>query len=151
MEATDLVQQLATARRLEAIRALVGGVNARDLRAVVIEPDVRDAIVAGVRDPNPKIRWWCLQLLDHLDDEQAIEAIATCLDDPVPRVRRQAAHALGCAGCKPSWDGALSAGVVERLGELAASDENAKVRAEAARALTCVAARTGDAPARSTV
>jgi len=142
------VQELATARRNEAIRALVGGLGARELRAVVVEPEVFDAIVDGLRDENPKIRWWCLQLLDHLDDERAIDAIATCLDDPVPRVRRNAAHALGCFACKPSWDGALSPAIHVRLARLAESDPNAKVRAEAGRSLLCRPTAAAGASAR---
>jgi HEAT repeat protein len=142
--ADDLVQELATSRRLDAIRALVGGVNARELRAVVVDAEVFDAIVAGLRDPNPKIRWWCLQLLDHVDDERAIAAIAECLDDPVPRVRRNAAHALGCAACKPGWDGTLPDGVAARLLEMATSDENAKVRATAAQTMTCTVERRAE-------
>jgi hypothetical protein len=144
VEPDDLVQQLATSRRIEAIRALVGGVTATELRAVVVEPEVFEAIVTGVRDPNPKIRWWCLQLLDHLDDERAIQAITTCLDDPVPRVRRNAVHALGCVACKPSWSGVLPDGVFGQLAVMAEADPNAKVRTAATRSLACVTSAAAD-------
>ena len=111
--------------------------NARDLKAVVVTDAVLDALVEGLRDPNAKVRWLCLGLLDHLDDVRAVAAVATCLDDPVPRVRLHAAHALGCIGCKPSWDGHLPPGVTERLQALADTDESGKVRAAAAHALVC--------------
>jgi HEAT repeat protein len=137
VDPSDLVQQLATDRCLDAIRGLLGGVNARELRNVVISDEVFEALAAGVSDPNSRIRWWSIQLLDHVDDVRAIVVIAGALDDPVPRVRRNAAHALGCVGCKPSWDGEVPAVAVERLQEMAASDENAKVRAQAAATLAC--------------
>ena len=57
------------------------------------------------------------------------------LDDPVPRVRRNAAHALGCVACKPVWEGGLSQDVMAKLAHLAAEDPNAKVRGEVQVAL----------------
>lgn len=137
MDPRPLVALLGTDARLDAMRGLVGGVNARELRDVVVPDDVFEALVGGLGDPNAKIRWLCLQLLDHLDDERAIAAIATCLVDPVPRVRLHAAHALGCIGCKPSWDGQLPDGVGEQLAALAERDPSPKVRRTAAHALAC--------------
>jgi HEAT repeat protein len=93
--------------------------------------------VAYLADPNPRLRWWCVQTLDHLVDPRAVVAIAALLDDPVARVRRNAAHALGCIACKPTWDGVLSRATTAKLAQLASSDTSAKVRAEAAYALSC--------------
>lgn len=138
MEPAGLVQLLGTDQRLDAMRRLVGSVNGRKLRAVCVSDDTLHALVDGLDDPNPQVRWWCVQLLDHIDDVRAIVALAKVLDDPVPRVRRNAAHALSCTGCKPSWDGQLPTGVLDRLQHMATSDENAKVRAQAAAALACV-------------
>jgi HEAT repeat protein len=76
-------------------------------------------------------------VLDHVPDPRSLAAIARLLDDPVPRVRRNAAHALGCGVCKPDWEGALPDGATAKLAQLAAQDPNAKVRAEAARSLSC--------------
>jgi hypothetical protein len=59
------------------------------------------------------------------------------LDDPVPRVRRNAAHALGCLTCKPAADAILPQAVLTKLAYLALSDPNSKVRQEAARAVKC--------------
>jgi HEAT repeat protein len=139
VEPAELVQQLGTERTLDAIRALMGGVNARELKDVKLTDPVLAALTAGVSDPNAKRRWWCIQLLDHVDDVRAVEVIARALDDPVPRVRRNAAHALGCVACKPAWDGGLPPGALKRLQEMADHDPNAKVRAQAAATLSCAA------------
>ncbi len=91
----------------------------------------------GLQDENPRTRWWCVQILDHVPEPRVIDAIATVLDDPVARVRRNAAHALGCVACKPAWAGGLPDEAVRKLKALAASDPSPKVRAEAATALAC--------------
>jgi HEAT repeat protein len=140
----DLVQQLAVKeRRIAAIRALVGGIGATELRAVELTDNALQALCDGVADPNPKVRWWSIQLLDHVPDPRSIAVIATALDDPIPRVRRNAAHALGCVACKPDWQSALPPHVTAALDRLATSDPNAKVRLEARRALRCRQATSG--------
>jgi HEAT repeat protein len=121
--------------RLDVIRRLVGGVTATELRQVRVAQSVLRALAEGVRDPDPRVRWWCVQLLDHVDDQRALIALTDALDDPVPRVRRSAAHAVGCVACKPGWDGTLPDVAARRLLRLAGSDPNAKVRAEAQRTL----------------
>jgi HEAT repeat protein len=136
MDPRALVKQLARREgRLEVIRCLAGGVTATELRQVRVDQLVLDALAEGIHDPDPRVRWWCVQLLDHLDDPRALAALAAALDDPVPRVRRNAAHALGCVACKPSWDGSLPGGAAAKLRQLAAADPNPKVRAEAQRTL----------------
>ena len=95
-------------------------------------------MVEGLSDPHPRVRWWCISLLDHAPDPRAIAAIEPLLDDPVPRVRRNAAHALGCLACKPEWCGAVAPETVAKLEALAASDENARVRRDASIALLTV-------------
>jgi HEAT repeat protein len=136
VEPSELVQLFAArSRELEAMTALVGSVNTRELRSVEVDDTTIDALIDGLTDPQPRIRWWCVQLLDHIPAPRAIEAIARALDDPVPRVRRNAAHALSCTSCKPQWDGALADTTRARLHEMAERDPNAKVRAEARYAL----------------
>jgi HEAT repeat protein len=127
---------------VEALRRLAGGVTATHLRAVELTESVFDAVVEGLTDPNPRVRWWCIQVLDHVPDARAVEEVANLLDDPVPRVRRNAAHALGCVACKPAWTGGLPSAITEKLARLAAGDPSPKVRSEAAYALACRAGVT---------
>jgi HEAT repeat protein len=126
-----------TARQGDALRGLAGGVTATHLRTAALSEAAFDAVIEGLSDPNPRVRWWCVQLLDHVPDERSMMAIAKALDDPVARVRRNAAHALGCLACKPGWDGSLSPVVVSKLSQSASSDPNEKVRVEAQMALSC--------------
>ena len=134
----ELVQQFGL-RGLEAdaLRGLAGGVTATHLRTVTLTDSAFEAVTRGVTDPNPRVRWWCIQILDHVPDPRAVRAIAGALRDAVPRVRRNAAHALGCIACKPDWDGALPEDITEELARLAAADPSEKVRHEAALALAC--------------
>jgi HEAT repeat protein len=118
-------------RELEALRALTGGVTATHLRTARLSDDAFAAVVSGVSDSNPRVRWWCIQVLDHVPDPRAVAAITSALDDPVPRVRRNAAHALGCVACKPEWDGARAVASVDRLTHMATNDPNEKARREA--------------------
>ena len=121
---------------LTSMHGLAGGVTSTHLRSARLSDAAFDAPVEGLGDPHPRVRWWCIQVLDHVPDDRALAAIAPLLDDPVPRVRRNAAHALGCVICKPSWDGTRSHEVTNKLAHLAAADPNAKVRAEAAHAIS---------------
>lgn len=52
--------------------------------------------------PTGRIRWRCLDLLDHLGDETVNDVFEQALLDPLPRVRRHAAHALECTKCRPT-------------------------------------------------
>jgi HEAT repeat protein len=135
----ELVQEFGRrGREVEALRGLAGGVSATHLRVAELTEATFDAVVEGLTDANPRIRWWCVQVLDHVPDPRAVDAIAHLLDDHVPRVRRNAAHALGCVACKPEWSGSLPAEVMQKLASLAADDPNAKVRAEASSSLSCL-------------
>jgi hypothetical protein len=99
----DLVDLLAyKGHRLQAIRALVGGLTATGVRRVRLTDEARAALIVGSDHANPKVRWWCLQLMDHVGDEPCFEHILRALDDPVPRVRVMALHALECERCKQS-------------------------------------------------
>lgn len=136
------VQRLADkATRIEAFEKLAGGLTATDLRQVTQVPESAfTALVERLADDNPKIRWWCIQILDHVADERALHAVVPLLDDPVDRVRRNAAHAIGCVGCKPTAERSIPDSVLTKLTTLATSDPSAKVRKEASWALAC---RTG--------
>lgn len=66
------------------------------------EAPLPKSILAALRHPNPRVRYECLGLLDHLADDACAAAMIAATNDRVPRVRRMAVHALGCQGCKSS-------------------------------------------------
>jgi HEAT repeat protein len=115
----------------------MGGTSMTHLRKVRMTELLFEALLQGLRDPNPRIRWWCVQLLDHSSDPRGVTAVASMLDDPVPRVRQNAAHALGCLACKPAWSGQLPTTALNKLNQLAIADRQAKVRRHASWALAC--------------
>jgi HEAT repeat protein len=125
-------------RELNALHGLAGGVAATHLRTATLSADGFASVVGGLSDRNPRVRWWCIQVLDHIPDVRAVYAVVSALHDPVARVRRNAAHALGCVACKPDWDRAVPTAALQRLRDLAAHDPSEKVRQEAAAALVCV-------------
>lgn len=127
-------------RRVEVMRALVGGVTATELRAVQLSDEVFEGLARGTRHASPVVRWWSVQLLDHCPEDRATAVVAALFDDPVPRVRRNAVHALGCRACKPSAVPAPGPALLARLQQIADGDPNAKVRAEAARSVARLSA-----------
>ena len=74
----------------------------------------------------------CLQLLDTHPDQRAVPAILGLLDDPVPRVRWHALHAVECDVCK-GGESLLEDPILAKIRELAGQDENKRVRAYARR------------------
>jgi HEAT repeat protein len=118
-----------------ALQELAGGWSATVMKSAKVTDAAFSALTEGLSDPHPRVRWWCIQVLDHVPDARAIAAIEPLLDDPVPRVRRNAAHALGCRMCKPDWGGDVGPATVEKLHALATGDPNARVRRDASTAL----------------
>ena len=132
---SELIEAFADAkRRNPAIIALVGAINASDLRRVQVSPEAKAALVAGLDHPNAKVRWWCLQLMDHLADESYLEPILSKLSDPVAKVRRHAVHTLSCAVCKPNRQ-ALAIDIEGALRRTLETDPDVRVREEARRGL----------------
>jgi hypothetical protein len=86
------------------------------------------ALLAGLRHPNPRVRYDCLGLLDHLADDRCLDAMVEATRDPVPRVRRMAVHALGCRRCKPEM---LCDDLVDVFAPVALADPSWRVRFEA--------------------
>jgi hypothetical protein len=84
--------------------------------------------LAALEDPEAKVRWSAIDVLDHYDEHRHDPALTAALRDPVPRVRRHAAHALGCAACS-STPGTGDA--VPALVRCASTDDNVKVRRQA--------------------
>lgn len=97
----DLVNLLADKhRRNPAIIALVGGLTATQLKQIRLTETAFQALVKGLQHSNPKVRWWCLQLFDHVGDSRCVPSILPLLNDPIPRVARHAQHTLDCEICK---------------------------------------------------
>jgi HEAT repeat protein len=132
----DAVDRLSLrGERYDTLRALAGGVlGARASRGRPLSEDRIDALIWGLAHANPVVRRCCLELLDLHPNARAADAIARCLDDPVPRVRWHAAHTLTCDACKAGGS-YLSAEIRERLKTVASTDPSAKVRAQAAVAM----------------
>lgn len=135
---SELVNRLAFKQgRNETIVALVGAINGRDLAKVTLKPEAKEALIQGLKHSNAKVRWWCLQLMDHLADESFIPFILPLLGDPVGKVRKHAVHALTCEICKPDRCGLeLSENVRVKIEEVARSDSDERVRNEARAALS---------------
>jgi HEAT repeat protein len=117
--------------RFEACKRFTDGrVGAKANRGVELSDEKMDALIWGASHENPVIRRVCLEFLDAHPDERAIPSIIRCLDDPVPRVRWNAVHALICDTCK---DGRsyLNEDVLARVVTMATSDSSPKVRAQA--------------------
>ncbi len=125
--------------RNQAAVGLIGAINANDLRKVVLTDEARDALIHGLQHPNAKVRWWCLQYMDHLADESFIAHIIPMTKDPVGKVRRHAVHALTCDICKQDQC-ALEYDLRPLLSEIALNDPDVRVRNEAQGALNQMSA-----------
>lgn len=121
-------------RRNQAILDLVGAINANDLRRVRVSPEAKAALISGLDHPNAKVRWWCLQLMDHLADESYLEPVLSKLNDPVAKVRRHAIHALSCGACKPDRQ-VLTVQIESALRAALSTDPDQRVQEEARQAL----------------
>ena len=107
-----------------------GNLGARANRGRPLSEDKIQALIWGLNHPSAVVRRCCLEFLDQHPDPVAIPHIVDCLDDSVPRVRWHAVHALICDVCKPGTS-YLSGDIIERIGDIAANDPSAKVRAQA--------------------
>ncbi|MBX3084696.1 MAG: HEAT repeat domain-containing protein [Anaerolineae bacterium] len=115
-------------QRNAAIVALIGGLTATELRRVSVSDAAKQALITGLKHPNSKVRWWCIQLMDHVADESyltpLLEAAKT---DATPKNRRHALHALTCEVCKPDRC-ALDIDIRAELATIAHTDPDASVR-----------------------
>lgn len=133
---TQLVDLFADkTRRNAAIVALIGGITATELRKVKVSEPAKAALIAGLKHPNSKVRWWCIQLMDHVADEQYLEPLLeVAQNDPTPKNRRHAIHALTCEICKPNRD-ALAIDIHTELAMIAEKDSDESVRLMASQEL----------------
>jgi hypothetical protein len=94
-----------------------------------------EAILRGLKHPNPRFRAACCGMLDHLGERWEAcfyLAVKPLLSDPVPGVRRAAIHVVCCEICHaPSGSVDLIPEVIARL----LTDPTVGVRRVAARHL----------------
>lgn len=93
-----------------------------------------DALVAGLSHRMGRARFEYAHMLDSFGDARCIAPLRALMDDPVPRVRWMAMHALTCHDCGEATcpdDPELIEGITHHLHH----DENIKVRRHAALAL----------------
>jgi hypothetical protein len=113
------------------------GLIARD--RIAAEPglwaSVVDVLLEGLRHPNPKVRFECAHTLDTYDDGRGPTGLAPLIDDPVPRVRWMAMHALVCDACK-NTPAPRSADICRRIADHLLTDTSVKVRRHAVYEVT---------------
>lgn len=122
-------------KRFEAAKLISDGrIGARANRGRILAQEKIDALIWGLGHESPVVRRCCLEFLDQHPNDAAIPHIVNCLDDPVPRVRWHAVHALMCDACKPGAS-YLSGDALDRVRAMAASDLSPKVRRQAKQGL----------------
>src|SRR5215216_5154152 len=115
-------------QRNAAVTALLGALTARELRKVTVSEAAKTALIEGLKHPNSKVRWWCIQLMDHIADESyMLPLLEAAQTDPTPKNRRHAIHALVCEICKPNRR-PLDIDIRAELAEIARMDGDETVR-----------------------
>jgi HEAT repeat protein len=99
---------------------------------VISGPDALAATRQGLAHSSPQVRDHCARVLDHLADQYAFDDLLAVLDDPDPRVRRDALHALACDRCKDNACRPDHRLVLPKATELLLGDPSKHVRAGAA-------------------
>jgi hypothetical protein len=118
-----------------AVVALIGGLTATELRRVKVSDPAKQALIRGLKHPNSKVRWWCIQLMDHVADETyLLPLLDAAKTDPTPKNRRHAIHALTCEVCKPDRC-ALDIDIHAELVQIAETDADESMRAMALQEL----------------
>ncbi len=92
------------------------------------------ALVRGLGARQDRTRFECAHALDIFGDISTRAPLASLLEDPVPRVRWMAMHALSCHACGEKPD-TLEVFIRARIVEAAESDPSSHVRRHAAGAL----------------
>ena len=90
-----------------------------------------DSVRRGLSSPNDDIRRWCTKAMDHLVDATGLVVLTSMLDDPDPRVRIEACHALACDRCKDNSCRPDAAAVLPHAIRLMRHDPDRHVRAYA--------------------
>jgi hypothetical protein len=98
-----------------------------------------DVLLRGTTHANPRIRFECAHALDTFGSARCRDALIRLMDDPVPRVRWMAMHAVSCHACNDATcvdDEALH----RRIAHSALTDESIQVRRHATAALGMIGA-----------
>ncbi|HUP84317.1 MAG TPA: hypothetical protein VM143_01500 [Acidimicrobiales bacterium] len=99
-------------------------------------PAAREAVEAGLLADDPTLRAQCALLIDRLAGNDSFELMLLLLDDPDPRVRHHAMHALACDRCKSDDVCALPSGqIIVAAVRMLETDPDAGVRAIALEVL----------------
>jgi HEAT repeat protein len=96
---------------------------------------VLPTIVSGLCDARADVRYHCCRLLDQLVTPEGLGALLDRLDDPDPRVRGAALHALTCDKCKEGVCLPTDGPMLDRAMAMMAADPNGHVRAMAIEAV----------------
>jgi HEAT repeat protein len=128
-----------TEQEVLEVRAAIsrlGYMTATDVRARHVDDRELDRDLdllarAVVESTSAWIRWNACSVLDHHGDDRHTWALLLAADDPVPRVRQHAVHALSCTACKRDDLCVDAVPVLVR----ALHDQSAKVRRHAAYGL----------------
>jgi hypothetical protein len=134
------ITELAAQQAIEQILPCLW-IPARDLlalRAQLVQSGAYtllvDALLKGVDNAHPRVRFDAAQAMDHFADERCAAPLRRLLSDPVPRVRWAALHSLSCEACKLAPI-ATNDDLVELVIELALNDPSIRVRRVAAYTL----------------
>jgi HEAT repeat protein len=98
-------------------------------------PAALPAVRAGLQHESGAVRAGCAEALDHLVDEASFPLLVACLDDPEPRVRVNALHALACDRCKDNGCRPEKAAVLPPAVRCLRHDPHKHVRAMAAEVI----------------
>ncbi len=94
-----------------------------------------DGLLLGCTHAKPRVRFDCAMALDHMADRSCTSTLRKLMQDPIPRVRRAAIHAISCEACKIS-NLENHDDLILDLIHIALEDDNIKVRFAAIYALT---------------
>jgi hypothetical protein len=129
---------LLEAQIAEAMRDLTVRHRQKDAhwKLRLMGPVARPAVEEGLFADDAELRVQCTLLIDHLAGNDSFELMLLLLDDPDPRVRQHAMHALACDRCKADDVCALPAReIIDAAAGVLQRDPQPHVRAIALEAL----------------
>lgn len=94
--------------------------------------DALPSVRHGLESSNADVRRWATKAMDHLVDAEGLTVLVRMLDDPDPKVRVEACHALSCDRCRDDECRPDASSVLPKAIEVLTTDPDAQVRAYAA-------------------